>query len=80
MWFYNQESSEIETITYLETGVQIIRSGNEIWWRGNAIDRPLEQDEMKIAERKSSTTAKNVFRKILTALKEKDQLAGIFDT
>ena len=33
MWFYNQESSEIETITYLETGVQIIRSGNEIWGR-----------------------------------------------
>ncbi len=52
MWFYNKEAEEIETLTHLETGAQVTRSGNEIWWRGNVIDRPLEQDEMKIAERK----------------------------
>ena len=53
MWFYNKEADAIETLTHLESGVQVIRSGegdhSELWWRGNVIDRPLEQDEMKLA-------------------------------
>ena len=53
MWFYHKESDVAETITHLETGAQVIRSGEgegaELWWRGNVIDRPLEQDEMLLA-------------------------------
>ena len=52
MWFYTKADA-IETLTCLETGAQVIRSEegdhSELWWRGNVIDRPLEQDEMKLA-------------------------------
>ena len=54
MWLYTSEGDATETLTCLETGAQVIRSGegehSELWWRGNVIDRPLEQDEMKLAE------------------------------
>ncbi len=53
MWLYTSEGDAIETITCLETGAQVLRSGEgegaELWWRGNVIDKPLEQDEMKLA-------------------------------
>lgn len=77
MWFYNKEAEEIETLTHLETGAQVTRSGNEIWWRGNVIDRPLEQDEMKIAERKDIAGANRLFANIVIALKNKNELVGV---
>ena len=65
MWFYYQEATEIETLTCLETGTQVSRSGN-------VIDRPLEQDEMLIS--KSSGSAG--FQSIVDALLTKGELAG----
>ena len=76
MWFYNKEADAIETLTHLESGVQVIRSGegdhSELWWRGNVIDRPLEQDEMKLA----SNDGERHFQGIVDALVEKGDLAG----
>ena len=38
MWFYHKESDVAETITHLETGVQVLRSGesdlSELWFSG----------------------------------------------
>ena len=76
MWFYNKEAEEIGTLTHLETGAQVTRSGegdrSELWWRGNVIDRPLEQDEMKLA----SNDGERNFQAICTALLAKGDLAG----
>ena len=76
MWFYTRKADAIETLTCLETGAQVIRSGegdrSELWWRGNVIDRPLEQDEMKLA----GSDGERHFQAICDALKEKGELAG----
>ena len=76
MWFYNREADAIETLTCLETGAQVIRSGeddhSELWWRGNVIDRPLEQDEMKLA----ANNGERHFQVICDALLDKGDLAG----
>ena len=76
MWLYTKEADAIETLTHLESGVQVIRSGegdhSELWWRGNVIDRPLEQDEMKLA----SNDGERHFQGIVDALVEKGDLAG----
>ena len=46
MWFYTKEGEAFETLTCLETGAQVIRSGegehSELWWRGNVIDRLIK--------------------------------------
>lgn len=76
MWFYTKKADAIETLTCLETGAQVIRSGegdhSELWWRGNVIDRPLEQDEMKLAP----NDGQRHFQSIVDALLDKGDLAG----
>ncbi len=72
MWFYYKEKSEIETLTCLETGAQVARSHMQIWWRGNVIDRPLEQDEMQLA----ANNGERHFQAICDALLDKGELAG----
>ena len=72
MWFYHRDAEEIETLTCLATGAQVVRSDMEIWWRGNVIDRPLEQDEMLL----SKCDAKRRFGCIINALLAKGDLAG----
>ena len=76
MWFYHKEGEAFETLTCLETGAQVVRSGEgegaELWWRGNVIDRPLEQDEMKLA----SNDGERHFQVICDALLDKGDLAG----
>ncbi len=72
MWFYHKEAEEIETLTCLETGAQVMRSSNELWWRGNVIDRPLEQDEMLLSKISGSAG----FQSIVDALLTKSELAG----
>ena len=76
MWFYARESDAIEILTCLTTGAQVVRSGDgeysEIFWRGNVIDRPLEQDEMKLA----GADGERHFRGICDALLKKGLLAG----
>ena len=76
MWFYTSEGDAFETITHLETGAQVIRSGSgegaELWWRGNVIDRPLEQDEMKLI----GSDGQRHFEAICDALQDKGDLAG----
>ena len=76
MWLYTKEGEAFETLTCLETGAQVIRSGEgegaELWWRGNVIDRPLEQDEMKLA----SNDGERHFQVICDALLDKGDLAG----
>ena len=76
MWFYTRAGEAIETLTCLTTGAQVIRSGegdhSELWWRGNVIDRPLEQDEMKLA----GSDGQRHFEAICDALKEKGELVG----
>ena len=56
--------------------MQVIRSGegdqSELWWRGNVIDRPLEQDEMQLA----SSDGERHFQGIVDALMKKGDLAG----
>ena len=76
MWFYHKEAEEIETLTCLETGAQVMRSSNELWWRGNVIDRPLDQDEMKIATCKDSAEAQTKFTRICFALGTRGELVG----
>ena len=76
MWLYTSEGDATETLTCLETGAQVIRSGegehSELWWRGNVLDRPLEQDEMKLA----GADGQRHFQGIVDALVEKGDLAG----
>ena len=76
VWFDFKEAEEVETLTCLETGAQVIRSGegdhSELWWRGNVIDRPLEQDEMKLA----GSDGQRHFEAICEALISKGELAG----
>ena len=74
MWLYTKEGEAFETLTCLETGAQVIRSGEgaELWWRGNVIDRPLEQDEMRLA----SNDGERHFQVICDALLDKGDLAG----
>ena len=76
MWLYTREGEAFETLTCLETGAQVIRSGegehSELWWRGNVIDRPLEQDEMKLAP----SDGQRHFQGIVDALMKKGDLAG----
>ena len=76
MWLYTSEGDAIETLTCLETGAQVIRSDegehSELWWRGNVIDRPLEQDEMKLA----GSDGQRHFEAICDALLDKGELAG----
>ena len=76
MWYYTSKGDAIETLTCLETGAQVIRSGegehSELWWRGNVIDRPLEQDEMKLA----ANDAQRHFKAICDALVDKGDLVG----
>ena len=76
MWFYTRAGEAIETLTCLTTGAQVIRSGegehSELWWRGNVIDRPLEQDEMKLA----GSDGQRHFQGIVDALMEKGDLVG----
>ena len=76
MWFYTKEGEAFETLTCLATGAQVVRSGegdrSELWWRGNVIDRPLEQDEMKLAP----SDGERHFRAICDALLDKGDLAG----
>ena len=76
MWLYTKEGEAFETLTCLETGAQVIRSGEgeaaELWWRGNVIDRPLEQDEMKLAP----SDGERQFGHICDALLEKGELVG----
>ena len=76
MWLYTSEGDAIETITCMETGAQVIRSGegdrSELWWRGNVIDRPLEQDEMKLA----GSDGQRHFQGIVDALMKKGDLVG----
>ena len=76
MWFYTRKADVIETLTCLETGAQVIRSGegdkSELWWRGNVIDRPLEQDEMKLA----GSDGQRHFQAIADALVARGELAG----
>ena len=75
MWLYTKKADAIETLTHLESGVQVIRSGegdhSELWWRGNVIDRPLEQDEMKLA----GSDGQRHFEAICDALLDKGELA-----
>ena len=74
MWFFHKEGEAFETLTCLETGAQVIRSGEgaELWWRGNVIDKPLEQDEMKLA----GSDGQRHFEAICDALLDKGELAG----
>ena len=76
MWFYTKEADAIEILTCLTSGAQVIRSGegehSELWWRGNVIDRPLEQDEMKLAR----SDGQRHFEAICDALLDKGDLAG----
>ena len=76
MWFYTKSADAIETITHLESGAQVIQSGegehSEVWWRGNSLDAPLERDEMKLA----GSDGERHFKAICDALKEKGDLAG----
>ena len=76
MWLYTSQGDAIETLTCLETGAQVIRSGegehSELWWRGNVLDRPLEQDEMKLA----ANNGERHFEAICTARLDKGLLAG----
>ena len=48
MWFYTKKADAIETLTCLETGAQVIRSGegehSELWWRGNVITGVVNLD------------------------------------
>ena len=76
MWLYSREGDAIETLTHLESGAQVVRSGEgagaELWWRGNVIDAPLERDEMKLAGSDGETK----FQQIVDALQAKGELAG----
>ena len=77
MWFYNSESEEVEVITRLESGVQVMRSGNELWWRRECDSyAPIEQDEMKIATCKDSAEAQTKFTRICFALGTRGELVG----
>ena len=76
MWFYHSEAKEVETITHLESGVQVMRSGNEVWWRGNETALPIEQDEMKLATCKDAGAAKGKFWEVCSALAQRGELAG----
>lgn len=79
MWFYNKESAHIEVLTHLVSGVQVNRSGNEIWWRGNVlnvVDQPLEHDEMKIATCKDTDAASRGFRDICVMMKRHGKICG----
>ena len=76
MWLYTKEGEAFETLTCLETGAQVVRSGEgegaEVWWRGNDTELPLEQDEMKLA----GADGQRHFQGIVDALVEKGDLAG----
>ena len=74
MWLYTSEGDATETLTCLETGAQVIRSGEgaELWWRKNDAELPLEQDEMKLA----GADGQRHFQGIVDALVEKGDLAG----
>ena len=50
MWFYNRDFEDIETLTCLETGVQVVRSSNELWWCRPTHDEENDQDCVLIAE------------------------------
>ena len=76
MWLYNREAEEIEVITHLETGHQVVRSANEIWWRGNDPDRAVEQDEMRIGEYLDSDSGGRLFRRLVSKLKNNGELVG----
>ena len=76
MWLYYKEAEEIEVITHLETGHQVVRSANEISWRGNQLNAPVEQDEMRIGEYLDSDSGKRLFHRLLGALYDKDELVG----
>ena len=69
-------SEAIWSLANLATGAQVIRSGegdhSERWWRGNVIDRPLEQDEMRLA----GSDGQRHFEAICDALMKKGELAG----
>ena len=69
MWYYTSKGDAIETLTCLETGAQVIRSGED---DGNVIDRPLEQDEMKLA----GSDGQRHFEAICDALLDKGDLTG----
>lgn len=72
MWFYNRDFEDIETLTCLETGVQVVRSGNELWWCRPTHDEENDQDCVLIAG--SDVLVK--FQKIIDALERKGNLAG----
>ena len=77
MWLYTKEAGEaIETLTYLPTGAQILRTGesdkSELWFRGNSLEAALEHDEMRLAGSNGDT----YFQSIVDALMKKGDLAG----
>ena len=64
-------------LTCLETGRAGVAVGRgrgrrTLWWRGNVIDKPLEQDEMKLA----GSDGQRHFEAICDALLDKGELAG----
>ena len=72
MWFYNRDFEEIETLTCLETGVQVVRDEKRLWWCRPTHDEENDQDCVLIAE--SEVLVK--FQKIIDALECKGNLAG----
>ena len=73
MWLYEKESEHIETITHLETGAQVRRSANQIWWRVS----PLDQGENIIAHRENIDGASKLFADIVVELRNKRELIGV---
>ena len=73
MWFYTREKEqEIETLTHLETGNQVMRSGDQIWWCGYSSDQP----EKKLGQYDDCTAAEEDFWRLLTRLKAGEKVFG----
>ena len=72
MWFYNHDFPEIETLTCLETGVQVVRDANEIWWGRPTFETDVDHDLVLLAEK----DAKEKFQGICDALQKKGELVG----
>ena len=64
----------------METGHQVVRSANEIWWRANDPDRAVEQDEMRIANFGATNQAEQLFCRLVVKLKKNDDLVGWKDS
>ena len=86
MWLYNKEAEQIEVITHLETGAQVMLSGDEVWWRGNTtifpetdrpgtrrLSPPLGYEQQQVEMRLTENGARR-FGKLVHKLRQQEQL------